>query len=1357
MKLTAILSGEEDRFEGDHALLLQALPEGALVSAARLTLEPVAGDGGKLLEETIRFTGDVGDPGATKRAMPASSQSAKDGFVEIDFHGRRTLDSLVGKGIGSDTRLAVDLGGVWVPVDARGAVKTSPDGGDFPMANDGPLPALTVAKLRLVGPGVPDVTSVTLRSGPSNVTVRVGDQPPFWTRLGEVTRRETSPDFGAMLQAYLIRAKVADGVYQVPFVVHSDTLARVRVTVEVEFLRRRRLLPEGLAEVTLTYDHGGVPQAGQGLVGVALPDGARAVAEATSGLVVGRFEPTRVSRGELDQRSGVGVVPITPDTAQAQPFGPVLEVTATAVDLRLAASTSHARLALSVNADNGGKPSNQQLAGPVTLDLDRAVQGAPTWVAVPLPAEFHFRTGVQYWIEVQSLDGEASWIVDEAAAGELGMHHSVEGALAWRQTSAGTVAAVAGMFRLRNVPPTFRMPVELKVGADGTTQGLKAQRVKLDRFAPLGRMELPLNIPELAGAVNAALGSSGPAACPPGEHIANADLQAWTRVGDTLGTPQLLDVMASTLAVSPDGRWVYAGVPGAPPAVAILDPLCGDVMASLPLSEGMAERIVFATDSTRAYVVTAGHRLEIIDTATASTIGRPIDLRTGRVGGMVMSADGAGLYVAAESTSGEGTGTEVRVFDPAALERSAFAAAPPEGTTVIALSGQPVGMGITTAPDGSPVLAVVVLPGLPDTEGNVIVVDVGPTPKVRSFPQRDSGKQGFLEAGSPPVGLAFLPDGRRLLVASGNPGEMWVFDAVTGRRLATLSIQTTPNMTATIQAFVLAPDGGRAFIASPDGVRAVDVESLTPSQPTAAIGLDASALVVTPRVDRVFVCGQQSTPIRGVTSVPASSTAGAAVASGSTAPPSMAMVIPVGSPLPSDWTLSAGSVVPAFIGQETLVAALGQGAGPSSLLQVVPAGPCPFALSFLAAARRAGATAQIAWLDVAGSALRTDEVAVSVLPGLRRSSATSICPQLAVAVGDEGTQPVELSLHRQSLTAPAGVARAEVRFQVPAGNLIALGQVSLAGTTTSPLTVQSPASGLLTNPDLHILQAGVPAGWTISPASVRGVARLTPAGDRTVLANPGAQTVTVSQRLDVAPSQPWALELSASGTAGDPHVEVAWLDATGVPVGAPVIQQPSRLTFAPQRSEGSVPAGAARAEVRIVLPPGTSIEVEQVMFRSAALIDVPVTFLGHAPGELTITGAFLAYDVAVPAPLSTPAKGLSRPGGLASPTPGSGPAAGGPGEKGPPLPPPEPADTSDEEAAEAAAEAAAQAAAEAADDAAEAAATAALVEPAAGAPALTAESEPASSEAAPTPKPPGRIRRIGRRLAGLFVGQPQKS
>src|SRR5438046_2288820 len=108
MRLRATRPGGDDPFEGDRILLLQAVPEGALVSAAQVFLEPVSASGPGRFEETIRFQGQEGELGATKVGGT--------GFVEVDFHARRTLASVVFTGPAAP-RLLVDMGGAWIGVD----------------------------------------------------------------------------------------------------------------------------------------------------------------------------------------------------------------------------------------------------------------------------------------------------------------------------------------------------------------------------------------------------------------------------------------------------------------------------------------------------------------------------------------------------------------------------------------------------------------------------------------------------------------------------------------------------------------------------------------------------------------------------------------------------------------------------------------------------------------------------------------------------------------------------------------------------------------------------------------------------------------------------------------------------------------------------------------------------------------------------------------------------------------------------------------------------------------------------------------------------------------------------------------
>src|SRR6266849_5114742 len=97
MNLSDHHDGSGAPFEGDLALLWRSLPDKAQVTKATIKLTPVAPPDGTLFEEAINFpprgtvatAGDgQGDWGATK--------AKGSGFVEVDFHKRRTLAAVAG-------------------------------------------------------------------------------------------------------------------------------------------------------------------------------------------------------------------------------------------------------------------------------------------------------------------------------------------------------------------------------------------------------------------------------------------------------------------------------------------------------------------------------------------------------------------------------------------------------------------------------------------------------------------------------------------------------------------------------------------------------------------------------------------------------------------------------------------------------------------------------------------------------------------------------------------------------------------------------------------------------------------------------------------------------------------------------------------------------------------------------------------------------------------------------------------------------------------------------------------------------------------------------------------------------------
>src|SRR5262249_8077226 len=123
-------------FQGDRALRLRSVPGGARIVRATATVTPVdATDGTDPFAETLAFQGAAGDFGTTK--------SAPAGWVEVDFHARRTLVRVEGHNLANCT-LQVDLGGgAYVEINPAGAIRTPNDATGFTLTSDNAaLPAL---------------------------------------------------------------------------------------------------------------------------------------------------------------------------------------------------------------------------------------------------------------------------------------------------------------------------------------------------------------------------------------------------------------------------------------------------------------------------------------------------------------------------------------------------------------------------------------------------------------------------------------------------------------------------------------------------------------------------------------------------------------------------------------------------------------------------------------------------------------------------------------------------------------------------------------------------------------------------------------------------------------------------------------------------------------------------------------------------------------------------------------------------------------------------------------------------------------------------------------------------------------
>src|ERR1043166_4120565 len=440
MKLSDRYDGGGDPFEGDRTLLLRTLPAGARVRRARAVITPVDGTRGtNPFAETIDFNRATGSFGATKTV--AGGQ-----WVEVDFHTRRTLAGVAGVQL-ERTTLQVDLGGAYVEINSNGGIKTPNDSGPFSLrSNDEPLPGLTVTKLKFTNPvtspatnATPDISRVIVRSTPTNPSLRLGDLPPFWRYVGEMAQPQTTPDFATALNAALATAQTEAGFYLLNFVLHSDTIARLVVEIELEYIFEQSVLPDGLEEVVQSFDLSGVAQGGRELR-LTIPPNAQVAATGATAQVKGVFDETRlVLETDVDEPA-VGEVSVSPKFSQAQPVKLETEALASDVDL-FVKLTSTVRLQLDLHADLDGKPAQTSLLpAPVAFEVtgtagvdEETEKVRPRWVGVRLPGEFKFKAGAVYWLTLQSIEGEVAWQVmaapDEAS---LTAQRTDDGGLSWR-------------------------------------------------------------------------------------------------------------------------------------------------------------------------------------------------------------------------------------------------------------------------------------------------------------------------------------------------------------------------------------------------------------------------------------------------------------------------------------------------------------------------------------------------------------------------------------------------------------------------------------------------------------------------------------------------------------------------------------------------------------------------------------------------------------------------------------------------------------------------------------------------------------------------------------------------------------
>lgn len=1251
MKQRDTYDGSDAPFQGNAVLRLRSIPVNARVTKVTATITPVSNKGGtEPFTELIDISGPTGDLGTTK--------STPGGWVEVDFHARRTLAKVDGSNL-TNAGVQVDLGGgAYVAINQVGGFKVAPTDKDFPMlgATEDALPALTVNKLKLTpdpsaANTVPDVTAVTIRSVPSNLSLRIGDLAPVWTHVGEMPLAETTADFSAVLQNFLAKAKAENGSYIVPFTLHSDTLARLRIDLDIEQVSQATAIPAGLKEVVQPFDFSSVPQPQADVLQVEVPANARVVSELTAAKVKGGFAPTRVVHGTTGPVTPGGVVEVSPTATLAQPFTISDPTGVTGIDLLITCSDPTVSLQADIRADLSGKPDNPPLfRGPVDLSLEKksGKESQSFWASVTLPAEFHLEK-TTYWLVLQSLNGTATWSVTSPDSGSKPvMQRSQDGGFSWRVATPQpqpsgpppTSGPLAAFFRLRRKPDQFQVPIDLLVGSPPN-----AARIKLDRFAPLGRVDFSPTDEVTNGFTQyfSNVAGSSSHSCPQGEQLANGNLEQWSVVASGSGAvlpvnfTALLGDKGTSVVVNPNGELAYLGIStDSGQQIQIIDVLCDQLVTGSELDFKHSGDLLLAVAQTgsRLYAATrqGGNKIFVVDITqtTPAEIGGPVDTTTFTAGlnpaGIAVSPDGSRFYFLGQNISGTPS-SELLAFSTGGLEKAARGVAKVQAPDTLQIkSGEPAALAISV--DGNRLYVAV---------ANVSVASVLKQQIwVLDSDAIANGPLQTIDVSCQPTAIALTPDGTHAIVVgpqssiTGSPSLLSMIELAT-------QLNTDVTFGGVPTSLVVSPDGQQAFVggsADPSGgggasaTGSIKVVDLNRGRVVQTIGLDGvpAAVAVTPQGDRVYAVNDTSKGSR--LSLPIN-------------------VISLGSRVPAEWMLTAGSVRPFCLsGDIQTVALLGQAAtlrGPvppaNGLSQVVPAAACTYDFSFWGLSDLDGSIGEVLWLDQTGQLLRADQLPIQtwIQPSLG-SGFSIIAPPPPPPTFEQAlasTQPPVL--HRSRLSAPDGTVQAEVRFTVPAGGLAAVGLVSLSGT-----------SAVLTNSDLQILQSGVPAGWTLTPKGAAVSISQVEGGIE--IQNGGAATAELVQTSSLQAGQKFTVQLAGRAVRQpqaqqNPGIELHWLKDDGSAAGTSTVFEIQPQDFDHLAGGDTVPKNTTRAEVHVVIPSATSLIIGQLSVESLQTTKVPVSFIAQSPGELTISALQVGYEKTAPPKPAIPS------GGLASPTP----------------------------------------------------------------------------------------------------------
>jgi len=1200
MKLNVVLQSQNTPFEGDCIVQLRGLPANAAVTGASARITPSEA------EETVSLEGSA----------PLPWGITLDGNI-VDFHARRLVSQARLKFDRANARVRVDMGGLWVALNNDGSL-AMPDTGsqDFTVTDRVvDLRGVATARLQVTTDDNQQtplaLSSVTWKSLASNVSLRLSDQGPFLFSPGDLRAEVDAPDFSEALRAYLSKARTENGQYILPIVLHSDTIARLDVVVDIEYTQSQDVIPPAVKEVAVQYTLDPLPQGQQHVVEVMLPANARVLPGQTTARIRGSFAPDRVVWGSTDPVTAANSVRIGAGTSFAQRIQVSDDLSADAIDLYVQPVSRTARLTLTLLDDAGGKPFGPPLMPAASLALAAQPDGM-AWKSARLPREFQFLARLPdnrprcYWLVVQIAEGEVDWCIAPTTGGRAGLFSSQDNHLTWQEYRSPLIPdAVDGLFRLRWTPPLYTVPIQVMVG-----EGQAAQKVNLDRYQPEGRIDFRMDFPEIAQAFNQYLAAQAGDTCPRVENLANAEFEEWVRIGDTFGRPQTYSPIKSrptALAVSPGGdRLVIAFSDTDKMPVKIYDGYSLAPLASLTLNADLTavtytpEAILIHPDGKLALIsctVSSSIYLFAIDLDSGAQLGHAWKIRSMGAGqstrSIALSQDGNTLFTGSDYYESPDMRGEIHRYGLRSLIEALQSGGQAQYEEIIHLPSGSFPAALAVAPDGNRLFVITDQGNLYGYQGQSFQEVWGPI---------QVGKKG-------PWNLVPIHQGDQLIISDATTNRLMVVDTignVANQPAATRSINQPVGLAVT-------RDERLALVSNAENrtIHAIDIHTLTEVSQASLAGAPG-ALALNAVEHLVFIASSD--------------------------PNNLAMtLLPFGVPGLEDWTLTAGSLMPFLLPAPFhLVAVLGapvpqetseemdQGKFSTSdqgLSQVVPiTAGCKYAFNFWGLATNRSALAEVLWRSPACGQIRRDEI-----PFVEYEEKSRI-EKVRESV------PPDLRPHHATLEAPEGAPQAEIRFSAPAGVAAIIDRASF---------MPAPA---LANGNLQAEENGALSGWELEPPAAAGVNLIASAWSVSIR-NSGTSTAILKQRLPLAAGQPFQLVFNGArrdtnAAAANPRVEAAYLDGSGSEI-TPASGLDVETGSPPElKIETTTPAGTAQVEVRLVLSAGSVLEVTNLTLDPLVMVRVPVTFLAQTSGELVVSDFHVAYELLEPTPPAAGAAGL---------------------------------------------------------------------------------------------------------------------